>query len=142
MCAREPLSFWRANDPAAVILPRFCENGVVAKTSPRNVVRVLVIWSRYSRLPLLLISCAARSFFNNFPILRGRREKERRREKEGDTLLSPSRVSFPRASRSFSRLLRRIGKLLKKLLAATYTLTVHGAVLYPVVLKIPFFASA
>ena len=34
--AREPVSFWRENEIAAVIFS-LCENDVVAKTSPRNV---------------------------------------------------------------------------------------------------------
>ena len=35
---REPASFWRENEIAVVILLRgFCENIIVAKTSPRNV---------------------------------------------------------------------------------------------------------
>ena len=36
--ASELASFWRENEIAGVILlPAFCENGVVSKTSPRNV---------------------------------------------------------------------------------------------------------
>ena len=35
--AHEPVSFWRENKIAVVILLRVCENGVAAKASPRNV---------------------------------------------------------------------------------------------------------
>ena len=36
--AREPVSLWRENDIAVVSFTKnFCENGIVIKTSPRNV---------------------------------------------------------------------------------------------------------
>ena len=45
--ANESVSFWRENQIAVVILLRvFCENGVVAKTSPRNVGDLVSLESR------------------------------------------------------------------------------------------------
>ena len=48
--AREPVSFWRKNEISFVILliTSFCENGVVAKTSPRNVGDLVFLESRKS----------------------------------------------------------------------------------------------
>ena len=47
MHAREPVSFWRENEIAAVnFTTSFCDNDVVAKTSPRNVGDLVLLESQ------------------------------------------------------------------------------------------------
>ena len=53
MHAREPVSFWRENKIAVVILLRVCENGVVEKTSPRNIGDLVFLESR-KRLVIII----------------------------------------------------------------------------------------
>ena len=53
MHAREPVSFWRENKIAVVILLRVCGNGEVAKTSPRNIGDLVFLESR-KRLVIII----------------------------------------------------------------------------------------